>query len=798
MRPTFIKKTVLLALVLLPSMCLLAQMQLRFVAEGSTGAADFGDLNRDGIPDLFRSSNETFSFALGRYDTSGHLQFGMVPNAAFVNSVIFTGVQAGDWDNDGDFDLLPDVHYVYEFHSMLTENRNGVFADTCVKFSAPYPSLQHIDLKDFNKDGWNDVFFCNNSKTYIRDGQTGLPHELPFFPSPRTAALQLLDFNRDGWMDVLQTNGGATQKDMYLFLGKGNFGFETGLLVGPAPGALISDAGDFDGDGIEDLITKPSLYSSNLTILTKLLSSSPQKTTLVAPSNALVFYHDLNADGKMDFVFGKADSFYLKLNQGDGSFRDYTYGMKIATSNALQYRSKPVGAAHDFFVFKYALPIRYNFYFTDDRFTVTASEQVMQNALLNSNNNTNSCLADLDGDGAQELVMGLWDNRGLARCDLTGSGEQAILLYRDFHGAEITGLAAADFDRDKKDEIVFFDRAGGIYIGGLNALGQFELGPALTINANFRNVFEVKIADFDGNGFPDFLFGDNITDQVFVYANQNGQDFVQTAILSDWDLLNAKVVDFDRDGLDDLVLEPYSDPNIARGIYLFHNRGNFVFEKTSHFISDGRLMLSPDAGFFKNFMPVIEGSSVGLYQMAPNGFQRNGGIELGSVIEAALIDFNRDSLPDLYYNKLPGKSGFICLNKGDGTFEKDAALLPFVSVNNVLDTDGDGFPEFLMLYRRDWMLGKAPALAVSALDEPARASGHLSVWPSPAGQSIRLEGPGLQGFKLSLFSAAGQLCKQVDAHANSPIDLAGLPSGVYFLVAENDKGLYFGKFVKQE
>lgn len=774
-------------------------MELRFVAEGSTGAADFGDLNQDGIPDLFRSSDETFSFALGRYDTSGHLQFGMVPNAAFVKTFIFTGVQAGDWDNDGDVDLLPDVHYVYEFHSMLTENKGGVFADTCVKFSAPYPSLQHIYSQDFNKDGLNDAFFCNNSKTHIRDGQTGLLYELPFFPSPRTAALHLLDFNRDGWTDVLQTNGGATQKDMYLFLGKGNFEFETGLLVGTTPGALIPDAGDFDGDGIEDLVTKPSLYSPNLTILTKLLSGSPQKTTLVAPSNALVFYHDLNADGKTDFVFGKADSFYLKLNQGDGSFRNYAYGMKVPASNGLLYHPKPVGAAHDFFVFKYALPIRYNFYFTDDRFTVTASEQVMQNALLNSDNYTNSCLADLDGDGAQELVMGLWDNRGLARCDLAESSGQATLLYSDFHGAEITGLAAADFDRDQKDEIVFFDRAGGIYIGGLNALGQFELGPALTINANFRNVFEIKIADFDGNGFPDFLFGDNITDQVFIYANQNGQDFVQTAILSDWDLLNAKIVDFDRDGLDDLVLEPYTNPNIARGIYLFRNRGNFVFEKTPHFISDGRLMLSPDAGFFKNLIPIVEGPYVSLYQMDADGFQRSSSIDLGlGLKEVALIDFNRDSLPDLYYTKLPGQYGFICLNKGDGTFEKDAALLPFVSLNNVMDADGDGFPEFLMLYRRDWILGKSPALAVSAQHEPSPASDRLSIWPSPAQHSIRIEGPSLQDFKLSLFSAAGQLCKQVDAHVNTPIDLAGLPSGVYFLVAENGENLYWGKFIKQE
>lgn len=772
-------------------------MQLRHLME-SGGGSNFLDINQDEIPDLVMTNTESFSIAIGEYDSTGHLQFTMVPNQAFINSVYFTYARAADWDNDGDVDLIPEIHYVYEYHSVLTENVNGQFADTSVRFSTPFPELMTTQFHDFNQDGFVDAFFSKNGKTYIRNGDTGALLLLPMTPNGTTgtAGLSLLDINRDGWMDVLRMKSVNAFTELHLSLGKSGFEFEPELFLYNGKGNPKTNVGDFDGDGIGDFL-RPAPYPSEDTVLihTNLLSGNPTVLALNIPSDSKLFYPDINQDGLTDIVFTLSDTFHLRLNLGNGQFDAHHFLMQTPSSNATTIHPNPLGIGQDFFATNIALRIRYNFYYQNGAFSVTASENTFTNGIALGDNYANSCLADLDGDGNRELVLGMWNNCGIATASLSDSIESSRILYSDFHGEEITAIAAADFDLDGRDELVFFDRAGALQLGEIDSSGKFEIAPPLFVDEDFRNIFMIKVADFDGNGYPDFIFWNNLTDEVILMANQNGSEFTRHVVISDFNLQIAKVIDYDYDGLPDLIFQPYPANNPA---YIYKNQGNLLFTITTLW-PPGNLGRSPEEGPLTNTIVLRESNTLRLAEITPTGFQVLGTIEVDpSPAEYSILDYNRDSLPDIYYKKSPGKSGYICLNNGDGTFVKDAVLVPHIEVNQVFDLEKDGIPEFLAISRRDWMWGTSvPEVVVSAANDPS-IEYDLSLWPSPTRELLRVQEVEDEPIEsVDIYAISGALCKRIPGPLRDRnIQVGDLTPGAYILVARYAKGVErLGRFV---
>ncbi|MBK6993815.1 MAG: T9SS type A sorting domain-containing protein [Lewinellaceae bacterium] len=475
--------------------------------------------------------------------------------------------------------------------------------------------------------------------------------------------------------------------------------------------------------------------------------------------------------------------------------------MQTPMGNSTAIHPYPVGIEQDFFASTFSLRIRYNFYYQNGVFSVTASENVFTTGIALDDNYAKACLADLDGDGNRELVLGMWNNRGIATASLSDSTNSSRILYSDFHGESITAIESADFDLDGRDELVFFDRAGNLYIGGTDLSGKFEITPPLLVDYDLRNVFEIKTADFDGNGYPDFLYGDNTNSEIILMANENGSDFTRHVVIPDFSLQLAKVIDYDNDGLLDILIQPYPNPNGNNSAYIFKNQGNLQFTKTTYW-PPGSLGKSPEEGPLNNTLVLRELNELRLVEITPNGFQILGSVEVSPYpIEYALLDYNRDSLPDIYYNRYPGKAGYICLNNGDGTFVKDAVLVPHIEMNHVFDLEKDGIPEFLAISRRDWMWGTtAPEVVVSAVHEPS-IKYDLSLWPSPTRELLRVQAFGEEPIEsVDIYSFSGTLCKRIQRPMSDlNIPVGDLAPGAYILVARFSKGAErFGRFVKME
>lgn len=130
------------------------------------------------------------------------------------------------------------------------------------------------------------------------------------------------DFNRDGWMDLAQANVGRNSVTVLLNQGGGSTSFlrADDVPVGAGPFDLAS--GDFDRDGVLDLVVTHGSASS-ISILRGRASGGFTRTELSAPESPRgVAVADWNKDGRLDIIVTgwNANAIQIFLGNGRGGF----------------------------------------------------------------------------------------------------------------------------------------------------------------------------------------------------------------------------------------------------------------------------------------------------------------------------------------------------------------------------------------------------------------------------------------------------------------------------------------------
>ncbi|ABF39465.1 Integrin-like protein [Candidatus Koribacter versatilis Ellin345] len=533
--------------------------------------------------------------------------------------------------------------------------------------------------------------------------------------NPGIVYIEVADLNHDGHPDVVAMDASNSAFLVFLNNGDGTFGDASSVSVAPASGANYLNGGSFavgdvNGDGIPDVVAISNLQNGSYPTYTTVFSQQTflgngdgtfavpgSSTDVTLPGFQFVQYGqgvviaDLNGDKKADIVteYYDAINYWVtvagSLGNGDGSFAAIGSGSAV----------RAVLGIHS------ALRV------------------------LDLNGDKNPDAVFMVGDGNAYVALGNGD----------GTFRSSNTVLHGLPAAQAFQLG--DFNADGYlDLLVFNIGSQAVYAG--RGDGTFNPEPKAQYGGNQAGTQEPSPADFDGDGFVDFVIVDPAYGTASLYyGNGDGTFVAQRAIApsnSSSTIPNAQEApsnfvavatgDVNNDGLADVLAYDYTSPfytdfrmypdvvlgigdgkggfsftKLVSGYQLWIAKGFAVAPIVSDFDHDGKfdLVLETDTGLsialgnadgtmgaFKAIsLPVASsGCSFGNFDVGNIDNDSNGNLDM-------LIAYNGEG-PNCIGNDTP--SGyFVLLGDGKGGF--DAAFTPYggyVSETKLIDFDGDG------------------------------------------------------------------------------------------------------------
>ncbi|MEM6515771.1 MAG: FG-GAP-like repeat-containing protein [Bacteroidota bacterium] len=228
------------------------------------GTVKFLDVDNDGDEDLITSGqnyNDITSYSLTVYENSS----GSFTNIQELEGIIFSSIDAGDYDNDGDLDLLVAGAWQNngaDVQTRIYTNENGVFTNA----NAGLPGTQQGNavFGDLDADGDLDILlsgydsnFDNYGQIFVNDAGSFTAGSVPFETGESWATLG--DYDNDGDLDIAYTGYDENFDYISKILnndGDGNFS-DSGIALegtGNFSGTTPVVWGDYDNDGDLDLV----------------------------------------------------------------------------------------------------------------------------------------------------------------------------------------------------------------------------------------------------------------------------------------------------------------------------------------------------------------------------------------------------------------------------------------------------------------------------------------------------------------------------------------------------------------
>ena len=304
-----------------------------YIVPGSPTSMVAADFNGDGKPGL-AIAGQPGQIAILTGAGGGRFQAGTTLSGAGGGT--YTGLAAGDLNGDGKIDLA--INGGQGDATVYLGNGDGTFqAPQAVAAGGNDSSF--VALGDFNNDHKLDLAVAHhdsNSVTIVPghgDGTFGAGATFPVGSKP--TFLVAGDFNRDGNLDLAVVNSGSIFMSndtggLSILLGKGDGTFQNAVNYSASidlwPNSI--SAGDFNGDGITDLVMTAATPNFGYTLVVFIGNGDGTfKPGVLIPTDfgpETVAVADFNGDGKVDLVVphccGDTDITYL-LGNGDGTFQ---------------------------------------------------------------------------------------------------------------------------------------------------------------------------------------------------------------------------------------------------------------------------------------------------------------------------------------------------------------------------------------------------------------------------------------------------------------------------------------------
>ncbi|MDE3144040.1 MAG: CRTAC1 family protein, partial [Bacteroidota bacterium] len=268
------------------------------------GGVAIGDINNDGLPDIYFSANSSGHNKL--YLNKGNFEFEDITDKAGVagTSDWCTGVTMADVNGDGFLDIYvcayAQAHDQNGHNQLFINNGNGTFTESAAKYGLDFSgySTQAVFF-DYDHDGDLDCYLLNQSQQpnqnivdtsnrrkfdplagdkFFRNDLNGpskkftdVSKEVGIYQSNLGYGLgvAVADFNNDGWDDIYI--GNDFHENDYYYINNGNGTFtESGAkhFNHYSRFSMGNDAADYNNDGQIDVVTVDMLPPDEKTLKT--------------------------------------------------------------------------------------------------------------------------------------------------------------------------------------------------------------------------------------------------------------------------------------------------------------------------------------------------------------------------------------------------------------------------------------------------------------------------------------------------------------------------------------------------
>jgi hypothetical protein len=312
------------------------------------GGVAIGDINNDGLPDIFLTAN------LGEsklYLNKGNLKFQDITNTSGITSKRGwrTGVTMADVNADGLLDIYicnsGDIKGANRENELYINNGNLSFSEKAKEFGLNDPGFTtHVSFFDYDIDGDLDCYVLNNSFVDVRKfdieavrkvrdslgGHKLLQNENGRFIDVSEKAgiagvkiayglgVSVSDLNGDMYPDIYVSNDFYEKDYLYINQKNGTFKDELPERIGHiSSSSMGADVADINNDGYLDIVTTDML---------------PENEYRQRTMTRFEEYNIENMKYRSSFHYQLVQN-TLQLNHGDGTFKEIAFLSGIAATD---------------------------------------------------------------------------------------------------------------------------------------------------------------------------------------------------------------------------------------------------------------------------------------------------------------------------------------------------------------------------------------------------------------------------------------------------------------------------------